>query len=95
MFKRDLVLRQSGLADVGVARMTSAGLTIHDLRRSVVRNLIRAGVSRAVAMSITGHKTERVFKRYNITFPDDIREALPRLASMLRFKNAPVAGALR
>ena len=52
------------------------GLTIHDFRRSAVRNLTRAGVPRGIAMSITGHKTEHIFERYNITNTADIHEAL-------------------
>ncbi len=56
-----------------------AGLTIHDLRRSAVRNLIRAGVSRTVAMAISGHKTEHIFDRYNITDNSDVRAALEKV----------------
>jgi len=57
------------------------GLTIHDLRRSAARNLIRAGVPRGVAMQVTGHKTEAVFERYNITDSADVRDALVKVGT--------------
>jgi hypothetical protein len=31
------------------------------------RNLVRAGVSKTVAQKITGHKSGRMFDRYDIT----------------------------
>lgn len=59
------------------------GILFHDLRRSAVRNLERAGVPRSFAMKVTGHKTEAVYRRYAICSEQDMAEAIGRLE---RFK---------
>ncbi len=59
------------------------GLLLHDLRRSAVRNLERASISRSVAMKLTGHKTEAVYRRYAIVAESDLREAGTKLAAAL------------
>lgn len=55
------------------------GKKVHDLRRTAVRDLDRAGVSRTVAMKMVGHRTESMYNRYNITSDGDLKEAARKL----------------
>jgi len=69
-------------------RWKYAGLIFHDLRRSAVRNMRRAGVSESVIMKISGHETPEVFQRYNIKDRRDLVEAMEKLAEFHRVEDA-------
>jgi integrase len=56
------------------------GKLVHDLRRTGVRNLIRAGVPQSVAMKISGHRDARIFARYNIVDTRDVAEAMRKVS---------------
>lgn len=58
------------------------GRLVHDFRRTAVRNLERAGVSRSVATQVTGHKTESVYRRYAIVSSGDLADASRKLQAM-------------
>jgi len=64
----------------GLPAGRKGGITPYDLRRSGVRNMIRAGVSQTVAMRVSGHVTDATFRRYDITSEADVAEALSRTA---------------
>jgi integrase len=51
----------------------------HDFRRTAVRNLERAGVSRSAAMAMVGHKTQAIYFRYAICSEQDLKEAAGKL----------------
>ncbi len=68
------IRRFHGVWNKACAAAGCPGKLFHDLRRSAVRNLERAGVPRSTAMRVTGHRTEDVYRRYAIVSEADMAE---------------------
>lgn len=65
-----------------VKRAGGPGRIPHDFRRTAVRNLERAGVSRSAAMRMVGHKTESIYRRYAVVAEADLKTAGTQLAAL-------------
>jgi hypothetical protein len=71
------------MVDVGRLEERPLGVMVpHDLRRTAVRNLERAGVPRSTAMEMVGHKTESIYRRYAIQDEASLREGAERLTAL-------------
>jgi integrase len=76
-----------GAWDLAVMAAGCPALTLHDFRRTAIRNLERAGVPRSAAMAMVGHRTASVYERYAIVDTVMRREAavkMDRLAALER-----------
>ncbi len=70
---------KTACADIG-----QPGLVPHDMRRSAVRNFRKAGLSETEGMAMSGHKTNSIYKRYDIIDEQDLRESMNKVQGYLR-----------
>jgi hypothetical protein len=80
---------ESGLQDFKKAWKTACqkagcpGMLRYDFRRTVVRNMERAGGTRSVATKVTRYRSGSVYQRYAIVSGADLQETVKELASMI------------
>jgi integrase len=60
------------------------GLLPHDMRRSAVRNFRRSGLSEHEGMALSGHRTDSVYRRYDIISDEDLTESMNRVQEHLK-----------
>ena len=55
----------------------------HDLRHCAASNFRRAGVDTITAMKIVGHKSQKMYRRYNNVKEDDLRRAAAKINTVI------------
>jgi integrase len=68
------------------------GHTFHGTRRGVATNLMRAGIDVKTAMAITGHKDDKIFRRYQQVAESDVRAAAKKMEAYLTGQVVEISG---
>jgi len=66
------------------------GKTFHDLRRSAVRNMKRAGIDDRMIMALIGHSGLSMVERYDIRDEEDYKGAATKLIEYRQTKKRPL-----
>jgi integrase/recombinase XerD len=74
----------SAVRRAGIKTEDGRKLNVHDLRRTSVRNMRRDGTPQVIRMKISGHKTDSMERRYNISDDEDIRIAGEAMAKRMQ-----------
>jgi integrase len=69
-------------------RLGLESVIFHDLRRTAVRNMERAGIPRTIARQVSGHLTESVYIRYAIGAEKDALEVGDKMTNFHREERA-------
>lgn len=88
---KNVFVREDGREIISIAKGLRAAfkkagyedLIPHDFRRAAVRNLVRAGVDRATAKKMVGHKTDSIFERYAIVDSNMMNDAGAKLDAFI------------
>ena len=70
---------RSACRRAGVLGADGRHKVMHDFRRSAVRRMEQDGIPRSVAMKLTGHLTENVYRRYAVVSEGDLDAATAKL----------------
>lgn len=77
-------LPQDGTKNGGPTNAGILDFRFHDLRHGASTNLRRVGGDTATAMKVVGHKSEKMWKRYDAIEERDLTQAAQKLNKYLK-----------